>query len=86
MRYHWEFLNGDQVALFEEGSGWTGSLPAMGVVVAINKMGPYLGSEKVVYKVTGSLVEEPKDFESLQEAMQYIERNVGGAGDSVDRR
>jgi hypothetical protein len=87
MKYHWEWINADQVALFEEGARWSGALDGVpGAFAEINKAGPYLGSEGPVYKVTGPGVDEWRDFGSFDEAQQYVENIVKKNGDEIGGR
>ena len=87
MRYHWEWINADQVVLFEEGASWSGALGGMpGAYAAINKTGPYLGTERPVYKVTGPAVDEPRDFGSFEEAMLFLDGIITENGDEVEGR
>lgn len=87
MRYHWEWINADQIVLFEEGASWSGALDGLpGAFAVINKTGPYAGTAAAVYKVTRPAVDEAKDFTSNEEAMLFVESLVREKGDVIEGR
>ena len=86
MTYHWEWISADQVALFENGYTWTGSMPAFGVAVAINKSGPGLGTNAALYAASGSLMPEEQHFASFEEAMKAVEAIATAKGDQIESR
>jgi hypothetical protein len=85
VKYHWEWVSGNQTVLYEEGSTFTGALSSVGIAAAINKSGPYAGSTVATYKVTEPIVAEVHDFASLEEAMTAVQEIVQRAGDTIER-
>lgn len=83
--YHWEWVNADQIVLFVEGTTWTGSLPALGTAVGIDKLGPYLGTQ-AVWRASGQLIGQPQDFPDAETAMRAVEAIVKAGGDTVEGR
>lgn len=84
MEYHWEWLDTNQVALFEEGATWKGMLGKLRIGVAINEMGPYMGNPKVTYRASGPLVDPFQDFDSFDEAMRAVEIVAMAAGHTIE--
>ena len=86
MNYHWEWINADLLALFEQGATWTGGIPLLGTGATIHKMGPFLvPNPKVTYRASGLLVDPPQEFGSFQEAMRAVEAIATAAGHTIVR-
>ncbi len=79
MNYHWEWVSHSQVALFEEGTAWTGQLGTRGHYVSINEVWT-----NTVYRASGGPVDATTDFRSFYDARRAVEALVTAAGDTVD--
>jgi hypothetical protein len=85
MTYHWEWVSADQIVLFQEGTTWSGSLPALGATVGVNKMGPYWG-EEAVWRASGGFIDQVQDFPDAESAMRAVEAIVTANGDTIEGR
>jgi hypothetical protein len=83
--YHWEWVSADQIVLFQEGTTWSGHLPALGATVGINKHGPYLG-KGAVWQASGGLIEQAQEFSDAESAMLAVEAIVTANGDTIEGR
>jgi hypothetical protein len=84
VKYHWEPINVDSVALFEEGAHWTGESLISGAFTVIHKSAPPTGSGQEEYVLNVPSVKKPFSFGSLEEAKRFVEGLVEDNGNEVE--
>lgn len=84
MNYHWERINADSVALFEEGTEWTGEPLISGAFTVIHKSSPSTGSGQPEYVLNVPSVKKPFSFGSIEEAKRFVEGLVRDDGNNVE--
>ena len=84
MNYHWEELGDGSVCLFEEGKAPTKFIPMPGLAAQIINLGPYLGNSKATYRAAGPLADPSRDFDTSEEAINWIEQIVRGGGHTIE--
>ncbi len=85
MKYHWEELEDGSVCLFEKGKAPTKFIPMPGLAAQIIKLGPYIGSSKDTYRADGPLADPYRDFDTREEAINWIEQIIRDGGHTIER-
>ncbi|MGO9657803.1 MAG: hypothetical protein ACLQVK_11975 [Acidimicrobiales bacterium] len=83
MNYHWEFSDsGDNPGwLLEEGETVGPTMPEPKASIARHSSGT-----QETFVASGPLLPEAKEFDTFQEAMDWAEGAVRGAGNTIDGR
>jgi hypothetical protein len=70
--------------LYEEGVTFAGALGRVGIVAALNKVGPFAGSNVTTYKMTGLLAYGSQDFSSFEDAVKAVDESATRDGVRIE--